>query len=254
MAEHRVPLSDFVEEARAIVDLAKYRGLVMRVMGAVAFRIHCPKSSELYSTLGRELSDLDFMAYKGQIKKILDMMPDIGYVSDPHTLLLRRVLGRYKWFDANSKRFLDVFFDQLEMCHTIDFRNRLEIDYPTITLADLLLEKLQVVRLTQKDMIDTIVLLREHSLGNEDNEQIDLNYITRVMSNDWGFYYTATSSLKRIHEFLETSLLPDDEKENVKAKIDTTIMEIDKAPKSSSWMKRSRIGTSKKWYREVEDI
>ncbi|MEM1515466.1 MAG: hypothetical protein QXH24_05395 [Candidatus Bathyarchaeia archaeon] len=26
---------------------------------------------------------------------------------------------------------VDVFFNELSMCHTIDFRNRINVDYPT---------------------------------------------------------------------------------------------------------------------------
>jgi len=37
---------------------------------------------------------------------------------------------------------VDVFFDKLLVAnHPIDFKGRLELDYPTITVTDMLLEK-----------------------------------------------------------------------------------------------------------------
>ena len=39
------------------------------------------------------------------------------------------------------------------MCHDIPFKDRLEIDYPTIPLAELLLEKMQIVQINEKDLI-----------------------------------------------------------------------------------------------------
>ncbi len=45
---------------------------------------------------------------------------------------------------------IDVFLDELSMCHEIPFRNRLEVDSPTIPLAELVLEKTQIVTLEPK--------------------------------------------------------------------------------------------------------
>src|SRR5947209_11073668 len=41
----------------------------------------------------------------------------------------------------------------MQMCHTIDFRSRLNIDKRTVSLADLMLTKLQIVEVNEKDML-----------------------------------------------------------------------------------------------------
>lgn len=97
---------------------------------------------------------------------------------------------------------MDVFLDRLNMCHIIDFKNRLEVESETIPLAEMLLEKMQIVNPAEKDFIDTILLLREHSVGNVDFETINITRIANILSRDWGFYYTATKNLKELLMYL----------------------------------------------------
>ena len=80
---------------------------------------------------------------------------------------------------------VDVFFDRLDMNHIIDFKNRLELDFPTISLADLLLEKMQIVQINEKDIKDTIILLREHPVEDPDKETINANYVASLLAEDW---------------------------------------------------------------------
>lgn len=70
------------------------------------------------------------------------------------------------------------------MCHTLYFKNRLLVDYPTIPLAELLLEKMQIVKLAEKDIIDTIILIREHEIGEKDEKTINATYIANILSKD----------------------------------------------------------------------
>jgi hypothetical protein len=151
---------------------------------------------------------------------------------------------------------IDVFFDQLNMCHKIDFRNRLEIDFPTMPLAELMLEKMQIVEFTEKDAKDSIMLLREHNVGDKDSETINQGYIARLLSKDWGFYYTVTTNLKKmrdsfVDEFGKDHLSTEDG-EDVKKKIDLLLARIEEEPKEMRWKMRARIGTKKLWYQEVE--
>ena len=61
---------------------------------------------------------------------------------------------------------MDIFEDELNMCHVVNFRNRLHLDSPTITLADLSLEKFQIVRLNEKDIRDMLMLFAAHPVGD----------------------------------------------------------------------------------------
>ena len=56
------------------------------------------------------------------------------------------------------------------MCHRIEFGDRLGKSTPTLPVADLLLSKLQIVKINKKDVLDALILLAEHPLGQDDGE------------------------------------------------------------------------------------
>lgn len=245
--------ANFVSKATSISDVAQEKRVVLRLLGAIAFRIHCPKYEHLHKALGRTISDLDFVGYgkqKGQIEKLLT---ELGYVKRMPSLVTYYSY-RDIYQDPSSQNFvMDIFFDKLQMCHDIDFKNRLEVDSPTIPLAELLLQKLQIVQLTEKDVKDLVVLLREHEIADHDKETINLPYISKLLANDWGFYYTATTNLRKLTALLNSiHQLTEADKQDINGKIEKTLGAIENEPKTFSWKMRARVGPSKKWYREVE--
>jgi hypothetical protein len=246
--------SGLVDEALRIANKSKEETITLRVMGATAVRIHCPKFASLHQDLRREISDIDFMAYGSQTDKVIEFLLRIGYTFDRRRLMIMRYFNRYIFDDA-EKRHLDVFFDKLEMCHTIDFNHRLEVDYPTISLADIVLEKLQIVNINEKDIKDCMVLLREHKVGEGEEETVNIKYISRLLAKDWGFYYTVTQNLEKVGAASKGyPALQDADIHDISLKIATIKDEIEHAPKSVGWKMRARVGNKQKWYREVEEV
>ena len=127
------------------------------------------------------------------------------------------------------------------------------MDSPTITLADFLLEKMQIVQLNDKDKIDTVVLLREHEIGDVDKETINAQYISKLLAKDWGFYYTVTTNLGKIKEYAQSSMTEEDSRD-VAAKADQLVQRIENEPKTTGWKMRARVGPKKKWYKDVEEV
>jgi len=247
--------NDLVDEAIRIFNYAKEKGILLRLMGSIAFRIHCPKFSWIHEELGRALTDIDCMTLGKYISHIPKIFTEIGYELNKEEAESSILLGRYIFYNKEHKGWhVDVFFDRLNMCHTIDFRGRLEIDSPTVSLADLMLEKLQIVKINEKDIKDVIMLLLEHKIGNGDLETINSAYISSLLSQDWEFYYTATNNLKKIKIFLDEYELKDEYRSEVKEKIDQLLKDIEQEPKSFKWKIRAKIGTKQKWYKDVEDI
>jgi len=248
------PQQDLVGEALRVVEEAKKQDVVLRIMGAIAVRLHCPNLVDLHRSMGREISDMDFVGYEKASSKIERFFESSGYATRPLTYSFRQS-GRLIFIDdANAKR-VDVFLDQLAMCHTIDFSKRLEVDYPTIPLAELFLEKMQIIKLNEKDVKDIIVLLREHEIGQGDMETVNIRYIARLLSNDWGFYYTVNMNLNKVKTLVQGyTELDEDSKRDVAGKIDQILTGINNEPKSFSWKMRAKVGPSKKWYREVDTL
>ena len=241
----------FVTEALRIVAEAEKRNIVLRTMGAVAFRIHCHNFAVLLDAMDRPLTDLDFVGWKKQRSDAIALFKQIGYTLDKEMLILGE---RLKFHNNSAGPDVDVFMDELKMCHTIPLRDRLTLDSPTIPLADLLLEKMQIVHLNEKDIKDTIVLIRAHPVGKANTEAIDSEYISKILANDWGFYYTVTTNLNKARDFLpKYSALSNEDVQDVSARIGQLLAAIESAPKSAKWKMRAKVGTRSKWYENVEE-
>ena len=259
------PLPDelFIEDAVRIVEEAEKLGIILRVIGALAIRIHSMDYAWLHNKLGRlesgqTFSDIDFMCYgkhRGKLKKFFE---GLGYIPDRYIITL---FGdkRHIYYHPKGYYHIDVFFDKLEFSHDVNFKGRLELDKPTISLADLVLEKLQIHAINEKDIKDLIVLFRAHELGDKDeNEIINAKYIAEVLADDWGFWYDATQNLDKLKKMLvkyaNEELVDSETLNNVMNKVDRLLQFIEEEPKTKRWMKRAKTGTKKIWYRPVEDL
>ena len=256
-SEKYSPPSFFIKEAEGIVKEAEKKGIVLRIMGAVAIHMHCPKFADLHLKLERlgetVFPDIDFMSIRESRKKVPAFFKERGYTIDKAVMA---IFGSKRHiYYGNEIPMIDVLFDKLRMCHEIDFRDRIKVDYPTIPLADLLLQKMQIIKINLKDIKDTAILLREHDVGESDEEVVNSGYIARLLSKDWGFYYTVTTNLKETKDRLPTfEALKEEDVLDVKTKIDKILDAIEGEPKSMGWKMRAKVGTRKKWYTEVEEV
>jgi hypothetical protein len=238
------------------VRSAQRLGITLRLMGASAVWVHCPRFRYLFGSMNRELSDIDFMTHSRFGRTLEQFLRDLNYESIGRSIDLALAYSGYtRRIYRKENHRIDVFFDRLDMCHTIDFTRRLEVDCPTISLADILLEKMQIVNLNPKDVQDTTVLLREHEIGPTDKETVNVSYVAHLLSRDWGFYYTARRNLVNVKEALiRHDALTDEDRADVDRKIDGILNEIDRNPKTAAWKIRAAVGPRKKWYKEVEEV
>lgn len=248
--------SVFVHEALQYTKEAAAKGIPLRIMGGLAIYLHSKDQEALWNSLARlgdkVFTDIDFMSDGRLVPNIVEFFQGIGYTCNESFLLLRgntRII-----FYGKTIPMIDIFLDKLDMCHTIDFDKRLDVDYPTISLADLLLEKLQIVQLNEKDVKDTIVLLRAHNVGDDDRETINTSYIARLLSNDWGFYYTFTTNLTKIRDYATRSEALIDHRGDLIGKIEKISQRVETEPKSTRWKMRAKLGPRKKWYQDVGDL
>jgi hypothetical protein len=251
----KVDLSDdyIFNHALEIVEAANKKNLLVRLIGSTAFVVHCPENRTLFKTFNRRLTDVDLISYSNVSQSSLDeMFGALGY--QPVKSLGWHAAAR-NIFVNDKKLYVDVFKDTLSYCHVINFKNRLELDDPTITLVDLMLEKLQVVQINEKDFKDMAILLLEHDFGSDDPEKIDIDYLARLWSRDWGFYHTGTTNLKKLNQYVDSiEALESSQKNIIKAKISRMVDQVEAEPKSVRWKLRSKIGTKMRWYEEVEGV
>lgn len=244
----------FIQEGLDIIKKGEEKGIIFRLLGATAIKLHCPKFAQLYAGMNRSLTDLDFMTYGKFNMGMKKFFMELGYAPNESVI---RYYGKYRHIYWNEEKQwqADIFFDCLNMCHIVDFKGRLEFDNPTITLTDILLEKMQIVKINAKDIKDTIIMLREHDVGNTEKETINTDYLCKVLCDDWGYYYTVTNNLNKVKYHMgEFEGLRDADKKDVEAKLDTMIKILEEAPKSMKWKMREKVGTKVKWYNEVEEV
>lgn len=246
---------EFVDEALRLVDEAESRGIQLRILGSVAYRLQCPNNVHLFEDMARALTDVDFAAEKKQNRAIRDFLMAEGYRPDEGVYMASEG-ARHIYLHPETGLNVDVFADELYFCHRIPFKDRLDLDSPTICTTDLLLEKMQIVEINLKDFKDTLVLMLEHPLGTaaDGNKHIDADYIVNTMSRDWGFYYTFTTNLKRVPDYIaEFSAITGAQGDVIRGRIDDLLARIETAPKSIKWKLRAKIGTRRLWYQEVSE-
>jgi hypothetical protein len=240
------PVDDIVQEAQRIVNTADKRDLTLRLFGGMAIRLRCP--SAVHRGLQRKYADIDLMGLAEQSKDIKKLFIDLGYV--PRDIFNAMQGDRRLIFnDLEHGRRVDIFLDIFEMCHRFDFRNRLTIDKPTISLADLLATKLQVVEMTDREYRDIIALIHDHDIGDTDApEMINGAYLANLCGQDWGIYKTFTISISNILTSLGNYELAPPDRDLVRKRFETLQSRIENSPKSMGWKIRARIGEKKKWY------
>jgi hypothetical protein len=240
---------DVVSEGRRLLGRAAEQGVPLRLLGGVAIKLRAP--AELPAGFARSYADLDFVTAKKTAGAATGLLRGEGY--SPH-VAFNALHGqeRLLFFDDEHDRQVDVFVGAFSMCHRIPLDSRLEVDPISIPLAELLLTKLQVIELNEKDVRDTLALLHDHPVGDEDGELVNGTRLAALCCSDWGLCRTITQNLRDCRAFAETSDLPD--RELVQSRLDDLLERIEAEPKTRSWRLRAKIGDRKRWYDLPEEV
>lgn len=246
---------EFIDEALDLVRRAEERGIHLRILGSIAYRLQCPNNLHLFDDMKRVLTDVDFGALKLHNQEIRDFMLGRGYRPDEGVYMASEGT-RHIYVHPETGLNVDVFADELFFCHRIPFKGRLLLDTPTICTTDLLLEKMQIVEINLKDFKDTLVLMLEHPLGtrSDSNKHIDVDYLVSILAQDWGFYHTFTTNLRRVPDYIEEfPAITEPEAHIIRSRIDDLLQALEQAPKSMKWKLRAKVGTRMRWYQEVTE-
>src|SRR5690348_17676785 len=144
---------DPLPEATTLVRGAAEAGHRLKILGGLGVRVLCPD----FPPRLRAGQDIDLACLGKNRRKIADYLESAGCEGDRRFNNLNG--DRQMYFTAPSGRPIDVMVDRLSMCHTLDFRpafGRLPL---TVDAIDVLLSKLQIVELNEKDVRDTLQLL-----------------------------------------------------------------------------------------------
>jgi hypothetical protein len=240
-------LDDVAAEGRRLAVSAENQELPLRLLGGVAVWCQCP--SARVPPLARIYGDADFLGRSGDRKRIAAFMDSEGYEADRMFNALHGAT-RLNFHDPVRGRPLDVLLDRFVMAHELDLRDSASADGLTISLADLLLTKLQVVSINDKDVRDLLALLLDHGFGPE---EISMERILDATRNDWGLEHTAHLSLVTLRELIGGVELAAQDAERILARADELDTALRTAPKGAKWKMRARLGERVRWYEEPEE-
>lgn len=244
----------YLDEVSQIVEAATQAGLSLRLTGSWAVYFHCPQHRELAAAFGRTYHDADFAAYARDNKQVSSLLAQSGYVEDRHVFIASEG-GRAIFHHPTTGFHVDVFYGKLDFCHTLQLDGRLEADQPTIPLAELLLSKMQIFHINEKDLMDTILLLLEHPIGDQDAETINAARSAKLCAADWGLWRTVTMNLDKTQQIVHKySQLNATQEELVSERITALRTRLDREPKPISWRLRAQVGDRIKWYKHVDEV
>lgn len=244
------PAPDPLEEAIQLIRGAASVGVPLKLVGGLAVRVLCPD----FPPRRREGQDLDLASSSAARSALSAFLVERAYEPDKR---FNALYGHKQlYFASPAGRSVDVLIDRLEMCHVVEFGPRIDRMPLTLDLTDLLLSKLQIVELTEKDAQDAIYLLARFPVEEGDEVgTIGLEPIRTLVSDDWGWWRTLTTNLERIRAFATTDgshLVPSNSEHDVPGALDRLSEAVSSVPKTLRWRIRAKVGERKRWYRVPE--
>lgn len=245
---------DIFIEADRIQHFAKEKKITLRLLGGVGIWFSAPSASKPH--YARPYNDLDFIGLRKQGKNIEELFESLGYVGKG---LFNKLQGdtRLKFFDETNGRRVDIFLDKFVMCHEFDFKARLDLRERSLSPADLLLTKLQIVEINKKDIMDIVALILDNPLSSEKSSSgsvVEKARLVSLVANDWSIWKTLTINIDKILAMLPEFLIPEDDKQVVGERLKELKAEFERAPKSFGWKMRAKVGEKTKWYVLPESV
>lgn len=238
----------------AVIDAARDEGLTLRLIGGRAVHLLCGTDPARVRR-GQDIDLVVAAAERGPITRFLSRQ---GFLPDQ---VFNAISGHRQMFflAPDGTTPVDVIVDDLHMCHTLPLVGRLQrLDY-TVDVSDLLLSKLQIVELNDKDVRDmTRLLATHHVVPGDPVGIIGLGRFDEILSRDWGWWRTVTKNLERLEGLLalgqagaaEASGPTIEALENVRI-LRRRAFEV---PKTKLWKMRALVGEHKRWYALPEEV
>jgi hypothetical protein len=243
------PLPEAVRLARGAADA----GLGLKLLGGLAVRVICPD----FPPRQRAGQDMDFACLSKGRKNVVAYLERSGCQPDKRFNNLNG--DRQMYFNAPSGRPIDVMVDRLVMCHTLDFRPSFGSLPLTVDAIDVLLSKLQIVELNEKDAWDIFHLLSAVPVGpggGAAGAVLDTDRLTRLLGADWGWWRTVTGSLAKLPGLAaeKPQLLPAGAPFDPLAQARQLEEVAAAAPKGVKWKLRANVGDRVRWYELPEEV
>jgi len=239
------------EEARGLIEDASAQGLIVRLMGGVGIRLLL--GERLAPALDRPYRDIDVITRKKDARGLETLLPARGWEA---AVAFNALNGnrRLLFHDPASEAQIDVFVESFEMCHKLPLSDVLDRPGPSLPATELLMSKLQIVELNEKDRNDCYALLLGCDVREGDPSAIEPRRLASLTGADWGLHHTFELNIGRLREGYMASPLADGDVGRVAAAVDAIAEAMESAEKTRGWRMRARIGERKRWYEDPEEV
>jgi putative nucleotidyltransferase-like protein len=243
-------LEDIVSEGQRLLGIASDQGVPLRLLGGVAVRLKAP---DVPASLARDYKDIDFAVTKKGGGAADKLLREAGY--EPHVAFnAMHARERGLYYDEGNGRQVDLFIEAFRMCHEIPLGKRLEVETQTVPLAELMLTKLQIVEVNEKDIRDTVLLFHGHAIADHDDGAINGAQIAKLCADDWGLWRTITANVDRCRSHVGDYELSGEDRQRIESRFDELLQRIEDEPKSRGWRRRAKVGDKKIWYELPEEV
>jgi hypothetical protein len=243
---------DAMAEAMDLISAAGEQGITVRLLGGMAVRVLCPDFPPRPSA---GLQDIDLASVTSSRKALQNFLIAQGHQPDKNFNALYGHKQMY-FVSALSGRPIDVLIDKLCMCHELEFSGRITRMPYTLDPVDVLLSKLQIVKLNEKDVRDIVYLLSGYPVRDGTAAgTISLELFRPVVADDWGWWRTVTMNLDKVSGLVtdKPELVPPGATYDPAAQAATLLAAANDVPKSRRWKLRARIGERVRWYQDPEE-
>jgi hypothetical protein len=233
--------------AEQIITVAEARGVKLRLIGGLAFKLLCRSSN--FGGYRRENKDIDLMGKREDVKEIMKTMESLGY--KPREIFNKLNMGqRLIYYDIVNRRRVDLFLDEFVMCHKFNFKENILAGMRTLPITQLVMTKLQVVQKTEKEYLDLLAAFRDYEV-TIGGDGIRADEIVELCAKDWGMYTTFSKSLEALQA--RARGIGGEDAAVIVPRIQNLLIRMDSEPKSFSWKMRARVGERTKWY-DLPDV
>jgi hypothetical protein len=242
---------DIVDEARRVIACAHAEQVMLRVLGGVAVQLHT--GGEVHPGLARPYRDIDLVTTRKQGRAAAQLLQELGYQPNERFNAMNGAT-RLVFYDPDHERQVDVFVGEFRMCHEIPIADRLDLDHETVPLAELLLTKLQIVHLNEKDLRDIWAILHEHDIAEHDHDAVNTAHVARLLAADWGLWRTSRQTIEAARGRLAEVPLDAADRRLLDERLGTLWERVEAEPKGLRWRSRAKLGDRTQWYEEPEEI
>jgi hypothetical protein len=231
---------DFKEKNKIVYNLTQRiladcneKAIDIRLFGSVALLFLDSTKFDWISQNRKPIADIDVVVKPNHVLVIEEYFINQGYEINRQVRMLYG--NQRRSFHSKDNISIDIFIGNIFLCQEINILDRFELSYPTISITDLFLTKIQKMKLSESDIFDIDFIL---------NYSIDTEYVAKLCTNNWNWWKTLNVNIP--------ILLNEKISSSNKVVLNNLLNFTNSKKKNIHWQVRNFAGDKIQWYNIVE--